>query len=441
MSPTLRPFENLEPKVEQSLLFLKKHNMWFLLSENPPSTSCSDAANNRVRLGNRGIPLPDEMKSSIEEYCDSDGVKQYAVFHCRAHQKLNYEEIKNLLKISEAPKKMSSDSLRELFQMEYGEVTPFRLHSENVTHIFDRSVLSRERPPFTMHTNAGVKDRGIEFYPSELISSLPNSLVADIVYEKKTYTTAKIGILTGNGPESGMHLWNLINYKLRTAYNSKKDSKGRSMNSWYTGDLSLPYVLIESDPGMGISMELEFRHEPTKDIVLKGVESLCKRGAKFVCLACNTTQFFEKDIMRICAKYGTEYISMVNAVEQYLDQLDVSQFAFLGIDCVTGMGTFSAFRKWNEKYSIEQISSTQLDYISDIAYSVKKEGVTQKSLQKLRSFIGKNVQSRTVLVALTELSIIFADQKGKKKSQNTYLDTLDILATEIVDRYLRVCIS
>ena len=429
------------PKLNETLSFLKRNTIWSKLSENPKVKSCREAASNRWRLGNRGIPLPDELKTSLESYHDKQGRRGVVAIHCRGHQKIDYKKVIAALDIKEKPTKISEQELIQEFGMSYGEVTPFRLSGEKVIHLFDRSVFSQHRPPFSMMTNAGTHRRAIEFYPHELRDALDKVIIRDIVIDPKPYKPIKIGILTGNGPESGMLLWKLVNDKVREKLMSRKDPDGGSLKSWNTGGLALPKLLLLSEPGMEISMELEERFEPTRKIVLDGIEELCQGGVRLIAIACNTTQIFEPEIQEICKRFDVEFVSMVSAVEEVFRTEKVQQFSFLGIPCVASLGKFSAFRKWKDEFNISQLPEKEYNEINEIAYNMKQGVGGGRSIQKLRNIISQNIKTTNVLIALTELSLVLASQKRKQKSKIQYFDTLDILADKVSDRYLDLTIQ
>jgi len=432
--------ESQSPKLSETLRLLENNETWFKLSTNPKVKSCREAASNRWRLGNRGIPLPDELKTSLESYEDKIGRRMIVAIHCRGHQKIKYEKVIAALGIKEKPNKISEQELIQEFGMSYGEVTPFRLNGDNLVHLLDNSVFSQHRPPFTMMTNAGTHRKAVEFYPHELRDALNRVIIRDIVVDPKPYKPIKIGILTGNGPQSGMFLWGLINEKVREKLKSRKDTDGGSLKSWNTGDLALPKVLLLSEPGMGISMELEDRYEPTRMIVLDGIEELCRGGARLIAIACNTTQVFAPEIKGICQRFGVEFVSIVSAVEEEFRKGNVKEFSFLGIPCVASLGEFSAFRRWKSEFEISQLPEKVLNDINEIAYKTK-QGEGGRSIQKLRNIISRNIKTSNVLIALTELSLVLASQKKGQQSEIRYFDTLEILADKISDRYLDLTIQ
>lgn len=405
---------------------INKIQIWFSITKNSKVQSCKDASHKRLRLGFQGIPLMDELKSNLVFYINDKGEKRYALIHCRANQLLDYEKLKKLL--NSQVHRVSKNELKNKFQLDYGSVNPFVLiKGANLTQIFDTSITKKYLPPFTMMTNASHFERGIEFYPNELIEKIDNVIVEDII-QNHTYPTInanKIGILTGNSPESGIMLWEKLNFYIRKKLNSK-----------FIGDFSFPHIFIESLPEMGLSIELDLRESSTKRAVLSGVENLCKNGATLICIACNTTQFFEKEVNEVCAKYEAKFISMAESLKLHLDNSGIEEFDFLGIKYVADFQKWSAFKSLKKDYKINIPNPKILSQISNLSFEVKKNRISSKGINKLRDLINNSTKNNTIVIALTELSILIEHQKNKKKSSKNYIDTLSVLAEHIATIYV-----
>ncbi len=400
--------------------------IWFSITENSKVLSCKGAANNRKRIGFKGIPLMDELKSNLVFYINNRGNKKYALIHCRGNQLLDFDKLNNLF--HSQVQRVSSSELKNKFQLNYGTVNPFVLmKNTNIIQIFDSSITRKYLPPYTMMTNASHVERGIEFYPNELIGKLENAIVGDII-QNHTYPTIspyKIGILTGNSPESGIMLWEKLNFHIRDQLSSK-----------FIGDFSFPHILIESLPEMGLSIELESRELPTKVAVLRGIENLCENGANLICVACNTTQFFEKEINEICNKYKAKFISMIESLKLHLDGNGIEEFDFLSIKSVADFQKWSAFKPLKKDYKINLPNEKILSQISNLSFEVKKNRISSKGINKLRDLINNSTINNNIVIALTELSILIEHQKNRKKSSKNYIDTLSVLAERIATIYV-----
>ncbi len=418
---------NYPKSVKKIIEFVKDNNLWYSVTQNKGSAdSCADAANKRNRLGNYGIPLCDELKSSIGYYF-LNGNKKYLLIHCRGNQMRDDNKINSILG-SEYILLPNEELLNE-FNCEYGLVNPFffGLNCSEIEQIFDKSVLEDFFPPYTLMTNAGDKNWGIEIKPKELVNVLKYAKVADIITDESKIIIRKhkIGILTGNSPESGIFLWQKINETIRIR-----------LGDDFLGDLSFPTVLVESIPEMGLSMELDNRKNETWEIVEEGITALCKDGATIIGIACNTTQYFSEKVREICKNHNAEFISMYDAVNSFLISKNIKHFDFLGIKYVTDFKTWSDYKKFKDDYTVEIPSLNNLEEINDIAFKVKQKVVTPEGINKLRDVIRKATKTKKIIIALTEISILLATQKNTQRSDKHYIDTLTILAEKIADRYL-----
>lgn len=408
------------PEVAANLDVLATAGVWHLVSRNPPVRSCADAASRRRRLGGVGIPLRDELKSFAGRI-DGPGPARYVALHIRGHQKLDADRVAAVLR---APfHRVDEDELRTRFGMGYGTVTPFALarHPE-VTQIFDTGVVRRDFPPYTMMTNLGHLEWAVEFVPGQLLAGLPGARVADIAAGEWLEPTRRqtIGILTGNSPEAGMLLWEKLNRGIRESTRVK-----------FRGDVSFPRVLVESVPDMGLSMELLDRAAEVRTAVTNAVERLCAGGATVVTVACNTTQYFEAELREVCARHGVTYVSVTEEVGRFLAAEDVRRFDLF---TTAAVAEFTGFRDLAAVAEMAVPSPRHLDAIQQLAFSVKVEGVSGPTLNKMRDLVNQSARTDTVLLALTELSLLVAAQK-RQKSAKRFVDTLDLVARRLTAIY------
>ena len=327
-------------EVDSVIEFFENHNLWYSITKNNGNAlGCGDAASKRERLGHIGIPIFDELKSELGYIIDSNTKEKiYVLTHCRGNQKIDDRKRESFL-LSRHQRLTSEDDINLLIEHStlksyiennevniMGVVNPFIFSNDiKIIQIFDKSVLVELYPPFTMMTNASHREYGIEFKPKELIYALNNAKVLDVIEEDNysSFKRHKIGIITGNGPDSGMMLWNNINDRVKKSLLNKRSYS-------FTGDLSYPEIVVESLPEMGLSMELNNRFKETKIILLKTVTNLCKSGVSILCLACNTTQYFIDEIEIICRRYDTIFISMPHVVDEVLKQKNITHFDLLG---------------------------------------------------------------------------------------------------------------
>ena len=412
--------ENLPTEVEDVVRFLKRKNVWHILTSNQEAKSCADAASKRTRLGHIGIPIFDELKSELGYFINKDNQEEKVLVHCRGNQRLDRLKISSLLN-SEYQRISDPNETK-------GLINPFGKKFRSMLQIFDISTIKAFYPPYTMMTNAGDFNYAIEFEVNSLIKSLSKVKVDNIIrnsnYDK--YIRHKIGILTGNGPESGMLLWKQINESIKKTLTSHLEHAFR-------GDLSYPEIIINSVPDMGISMELDKRYDATERTVVKSTINLCSNGITLLCLACNTTQCYKDKIEEICKLYDVQFVSIPDVVLNYVEQSSKTKFDFLGISHVADFKKLSAFKELDRKYELAIPSSSVLKKIEDIAFIAKKD--INKGANLLRDLIKNNTKHDTVIVALTEISTILSVHKKAVQGKNI-VDSLELLANKIAEYYV-----
>ncbi len=413
---------NYPKEVKTNIKFLTNKNIWHILSTNPKVVSCGDAASKRKRLGNIGIPIFDELKSELGFFVNKKQEKQKVLVHCRGNQKLDRLKISSILNSEYQRITDKSESK--------GLINPFGKEFRNLLQIFDISTRKKFHPPYTMMTNAGDFKYALEFHVECLINSLPDTIVDDVIrYDNyNQFIKHKIGILTGNGPDSGILLWSKINESVKEKLKSR-------LNHSFRGDLSYPEVLIESIPEMGISMELQQRESATEEVVIKGILNLCQRGATIIAVACNTTQFFKERIANICELYGAEFISIAEVTNDYLIENDIKEFDLLGVSHVADFTNYSSFKDLGNNYKVSlPETENEKKKLDDIAFLVKKNEINKAS-NLLKDLIKRNTTYETKIIALTEISSLRSIRKDIMKI-DSLKDSLDFLADNLSDRYV-----
>ena len=67
----------------------------------------------------------------------------------------------------------------------------------------------------------------------------------------------------------------------------------------------------------------------------------------------------------------------------------------------------------------------------------KKEGINGAGINKLRDLLNTATRTNTVVIALTELSILIQTQKERSRKGKTIIDTLDLLANDMANYYTK----
>lgn len=445
----LHPGEEAIPAaVQQTIRFFEDRGLWYALSRNHEARSCRDAAHKRWRLGHEGIPLWDEMKSFFGSFIGSSGREQLFVAHCRADRRLDLERLRAVLDAKEVPRRLTVEEVERL-GTDYGLVNPFgsatltaeqvafvldaKFLEASVLQVFDKDLVEPIGLPGTVMTNAGDLTWAVEFFTKDVVRSISDARVEDIAVPDEEEQPRvwgvrehrRIGIITGNAPESGIALWNLINAEVRELLGPN-----------CTGDVSMPPVFVDSVPGLGLSMELDTRTEEIWKDLEESIVRLCQQGVSLLALACNTTPYFTPRIRDICKGYGTQFVSMPEVVGQWLKVQEIKQIALVGIRYVTELGEWSAYTEPLKGIAVEHLSKRALGRIQELAYQVKSEGVNEAGLNRLRDILHQEVESQHVVLALTELSLLMVQQRKQGKSGKVLIDTLSLYADRITREYL-----
>ncbi len=447
--------------------------------KNQIAKGCIQAASVRDRLGSgefHGVPLWTEFKSKIGIFVDSKtGKEHYYAAHSRGNCRFVVEKIATAMKIDfslcehisflDDGKQVDSETTKLVESKIFGIVNPFNLEVlfkslgysiayEDITQIFDASLEISEGYPQTVTTNIGDRAIAIEFRPDDLISIICNIIKTSITAEvsipdpiwlglegehKKDYWAAfppatgpKIGILTGNSPESGLTLWQDLLAVYRNCYNR-------------TADVLMPEVMIDSLPQMGLTMELVDREEYVWTHIEEAIDNLLKAGCKLITVACNTTIYFEPKINEMCEPYGARFVSIaeacIPAIKAKLSESDASKVGIVGIGPVINMEEdYSGYERHFNQNSILPVPFDG----TDIAYDIKNAGTDNskinKAVNKFRRLVKEHIGDTEIIVlALTEVSLAFRRHKetANKKGGgfDNYIDPLEELTRYLVYLY------
>jgi aspartate racemase len=420
--------------------FCAAKGVGFVLSRNVRAGNCRDARSKRYRLGHVGIPLYDEMKSIVCSAGSQAGEEAVVAMHCRGHMAIDFSSVTDLCNLQGPLIPLPEHELRDRFGMEFGTVNPILLElqsNETILNVFDAGVFEAvSKFPGTMMTNMGDHTWAIEFDPKELMNALKGITVGNITtpdvelreHELPRIANPKtIGIITGNGPDSGIALWKGIN-----------EYFVRLLKEHFLGDISLPKVSIISVPAMGLSMELDRREQATWDALSEAVRTFKNQKVELLALACHTTHYFTDQIRALFESDEQRFVSMADVVKKHVEENAITDVAILGINYVADLGKWSAY-SWLNNYRVEQLSDDTLKKFHELGYEVKRMSDLHKSFQRLIGLIKNEVKSKTVIIALTELSILLQSQgkKGREGDKNI-IDALELYAKAIAERALRM---
>lgn len=419
--------------VRGTAAFFERHGLWFQLGRNSIATSCRDAAARRRRLGAEGIPLYDELKSlCVVVYREEE--RHYALLHCRANTRLDLDAARVLLRATRPLARLAGEELLERFGCTYGTVNPFT-HAAQFIQVFDVGIETAYTAPHTMMTNAGEHTWSVEFRPATVIRALSQETEVHVGrITTKEFDAAELpsfGIITGNGPESGIALWRHVNDAIYAHL---------SREARLVGDLSYPRVLVHSLPEMGLSMELGARQSDVWTVISEAVDQLSEAGVRYIALACNTTQFFVDQIRERAAPRGAQFVSMAEVVMDHLRGEPCNDVTIIGIPIVAELGEFSAYRSL-KRMGVQAVGARAHADLQELGYLVKRLDRGErdsKALNLLRNILRDGVSTKRVLVALTEISILL--QRFPKLSSaiggKAILDSLRLYGEALAKLYL-----
>ena len=440
-------------------------------------------ARERVGSGaNGGIPQWAELKSMLGVVVDGDSRSHlYVAAHTRANTQfdrskvlatlgfdLGLFELRPLVRDfdkAEAARDREpeprSGSDVELDKNEagwFGRINPFDVDLviadligepvdiADVVQIVDGSIDFDGGIPNTVMTNLGDRTLALEIHAPDLVTAItsvsPRSLVADIAVadriwlglEAKTKDNdekkdkwldlppprgPKVGILTGNGAESGRALWTDISDALKQMFP-------------FVPDVLAPSVVVNSVPAMGLSMELVDREPEVRAVVLDGVRDLLDAGCRLITLACNTTIYFADEVSTLCAWHGAEFVSIADAclpaILRAVNKSGVgNKVGLIGIGAVVDKkGGYSGYIELLESHGLEPIACAA----DDLAFAVKSQKSSREFVTDFTRLMQKKFANdvKVVVLGLTEVSMVYrrsvAEAPAKRQPTREYVDPL-----------------
>lgn len=440
LTPLLAYKESVPGSVGDSARRLKQLGIWHHFSRNEPATSCQDAARKRVRLGHKGIPLWDELKSFLGEYYDADGKRKIFLAHCRGDRKLDLDKVRENLGFAGEIRRVSLKTEERLWadhRVGYGTVNPL-MDVPDVVQIFDYELHHPVGVPGTVMTNACDFTWAVEFDPAELVLKLPGSRWASIIQPDMeaedpmrwgVRDPETIGILTGNPCDSGLELCASVNTHVRRLL--KKNS---------LGDVSMPKIVIVSTPQIGISMELDHREAPLRKALLQAVDELCAAGVKILAHPAHTTHYFAPDISDRAAEKGARFLSMAELTAARLRLSGITEIALLGTKYVTDLSQpWSVYRNVFEGLKVHTPSPSGWNKIHDLGYEVQQKGPTSRCFNWMRDLLREEVppSCKHVVLAMTEFRPVVQQLKTRGRQGRILIDPVDIYGEAIAHEYLR----
>jgi len=215
---------------------------------------------------------------------------------------------------------------------------------------------------------------------------------------------AALGIVTGSGPEAGLDLWQKLLAANRIA-----------LGDGFRGDIDAPSLIALSDPGLGLSMDLT----ANRDVVWRSLSRCCRKIALQVdcfAIACNTLHAFQPDIEAL--GLPSRFVSLVDTAVEFVSRGMLTKVALLGADPVARLDEHSPYRRLGEVVDVEVPKHS----LQQLIYDIKRSGPNAELRERFRAMV-QDLESRTVLLACTELPLVAQPVKGKE-----LVDVTDLLA-------------
>lgn len=220
-----------------------------------------------------------------------------------------------------------------------------------------------------------------------------------------------IGILTGSGPEAGMHLWKMI-----------LDNVRRDLGKLYFGDLQAPEFLIHSIPKLGLSMDLEKNKDELWEVIKESLDIMNDK-VDVLCLSCNILHFFQRQIEN--SNFSFQFISLVDTTIDYLKNNGIKKVGFISIPQVLDFSGTSPYHKLSSICEVKLPNN--FENVVEIVEKIKQEGfASEDTTSKFKKLVNQ-LQVDNIVIACTELSLI----PITRSSCIHYIDPMSLLAQKI----------
>jgi len=228
----------------------------------------------------------------------------------------------------------------------------------------------------------------------------------DTLLNRRRPNGGRIGIISGSGPEAGIDLWKKI-----------LDANKKQRGNQFHGDLEAPEVSVDSIPELGLSMDLEWNEKLVWSFLEATARDLAKRTDLF-CIACHTLHYFSNDIIKL--ELPSRFVSMVDSVTKYVRDNEISKLAILGARNVMELGKWSPYSALQDLVEIER-PKNRITQTNELTLRIKRLGSEASSVRNdLRTIISE-LESETVLLACTELSMVKVEVPRKRLIDPTLL--------------------
>ena len=226
----------------------------------------------------------------------------------------------------------------------------------------------------------------------------------------KQVNRAKLGIITGSGPEAGVDMWQKI-----LAANKHMMQEG------FQGDLDAPNVSIISEPQLGLSMELEKNDAIVWQNLARVAQQLATQ-VDYYAIACNTLNYYQPQLEAL--GLSAKLVSFGDVLKHKILTEGLTKVALLGSDSVTNLGTWSPYRQLKD---VVQVEVPKADSgLHQLIYDVKTYGGAKADIVARFTKLVDELEADVVLLACTELPLI------PIQTHKQLMDVTELVAEEMV---------
>lgn len=224
-----------------------------------------------------------------------------------------------------------------------------------------------------------------------------------------TASRKKIGIITGSGPEAGIDLWSKLLAANRKIHGDR-----------FRGDLDAPDVTVLSESTLGLSMELAENDRTVWQCLRQAAEAIAQR-VDYYAIACNTLNYYQPQLEAL--QLPAKFVSFADVVTAFVKEHRVERIALLGARPVTDLGPWSHYRALADQVVVELPKPALAAQLHQLIYDVKTHGGNDEGIRRRFGEILRGLESRTVLLACTELPLIPIDAGNRR-----VVDVTDLVA-------------
>lgn len=242
-------------------------------------------------------------------------------------------------------------------------------------------------------------------------------------------TQARLGVISGAGPEAGVDLLN----KIITTHRQE-------LGANYRTDRDAPYVMLLQIPGMGGPRNpfdlFEEDEEPFKLVwaaLTQAIDDMIMCKVDKFCISCNTLHVLQDKVLEYIQDKPIKFVSIIECVTNALVHMaNVKKVAIFGSFTTTDLQGNSPYKQLAGTHELVELSEEARNSLQSMIVDVKKLGadnVKSEMVEKLETLITET-KADVFVFACTELPLIM--HKLKVSTGKTLIDPGLCLCKEIL---------